>query len=80
MMKMIQSLFSYRFPLASPASARPCTLPDAFTHCRKWARVGFPLGTHHTAARLWITFICTVATVNLTDAYFFSNGKTCVSL
>ena len=52
MMKMIQSLFSYRFPQASPAPARPCTLPDAFTHCRKWARVGFPFGTHHNAARL----------------------------
>ena len=52
MMKMIQSLFSYRFPLASPAPARPCTLPDAFTHCRKWARTGFPFGTHHNAARL----------------------------
>lgn len=51
MMKMIQSLFSYRFPLASPAPARPCTLPDAFTHCRKWARVGLPLGTHHNAVR-----------------------------
>ena len=52
MMKMIQSLFSYLFPLASPAPARPCTLPDAVTHCRKWARAGFPFGTHHNAARL----------------------------
>ena len=44
MMKLIHSLISTLAPLASPAPAPLHALPDALTHCWKWARAGFPLG------------------------------------
>lgn len=53
MMKLIQSLFTYLLPLASPVSAPLPALLAGFGHYWNWARMGLPLGPSHRAALGW---------------------------
>lgn len=53
MMKLIQSLLTYLFPLSCPAPAPLHALLAGFGHYWNWARMGLPLGPSHRAALGW---------------------------
>lgn len=81
MMKVIQSLFSYCFPLPNPRTGPDFALCRMLAHLARIERVkAFPWHTTPSGAAV-DNFIFTVATVNLTDAYFLSTGdKVCKCL
>ena len=72
MMKVIQFLIYYLFPLASPAPAPLYALLAGFAHYWNWARKGLPLAHRHRAA----TVDNFSAVIHLPVACFLSNSST----